>query len=551
MNDQTQQRSPDSVPVLSDRPRSTPRVQGLEGDVIVIGAGVTGLTAALSLKRASRRVIVLDARSLREGESCRTTAHLSEVPDTRLSVLLRRFGLDDTRLVIEGHRHAIAHIQRWQQEIGADCGFQRLPGFLYAEARDKAQRQALEAEAAAADALGYGDIRTREIPARFSIAGALRFEQQAQFRPGAYVAALESQIYGNGSLVTRGVRVHAIDDRADGRCRVSTNGGELFAERVILATDVPIGDIAAVRSKLAAYRSYAIAAPVPRPLGALLWDLAVPYRHARTARIGNRHYLIAGGGDHRVGEEIDTRQVLTELDEYARSHFGPLVVTHHWSGQIIETADGLPYVGAETADSRILFATGLSGNGITNGTLAGLVLADLVRGHANPWARLLAPDRARSLASMGRDVGRNLAAARRHLTRRIKELARDIERLPRSSGMLTRRQGERLAVYRSATGALRALGAACPSGRGHVRWNGAEKSWDCPTCGSRFDLAGTVLNGPAVRGLEPRTLEDPSTGTRAVAGPPAFAPRPVLPAPSVTAPSVVPAPSAVQPQPAP
>jgi glycine/D-amino acid oxidase-like deaminating enzyme len=538
--------------VLSDRPRSTPRVQGLEGDVIVIGAGITGLTAALSLKRASRRVIVLDARSLREGESCRTTAHLSEVPDTRLSVLLRRFGVDDTRLVIEGQRHAIAYIQRLQQEIGAECGFQRLPGFLYAEAGDKAQRQVLEAETAAADALGYGDLRSREIPARFPIAGALRFEQQAQFRPGAYVAALEAQIYGRGSLVARGVRVHAIDDRADGRCRVSTNAGELYAERVILATDVPIGDIAAVRSKLAAYRSYAIAAPVPRPLGALLWDLAVPYRHARTARIGNRNYLIAGGGDHRVGEEIDTRQVLAELDEYARSHFGPLVVTHHWSGQIIETVDGLPYVGAEAADSRILFATGLSGNGITNGTLAGLVLADLVRGHANPWARLLAPDRARSLASMGRDVGRNLAAARRRLTRRIRELVHDIERLPRSNGMLARRQGERLAVYRSATGALRALGAACPSGRGHVRWNGAEKSWDCPTCGSRFDLAGAVLNGPAVRGLEPRTLDDPSTGTAVTAaGPPAFAPPPVLPAPSVGAASVVPAPSAAQSQSAP
>jgi glycine/D-amino acid oxidase-like deaminating enzyme len=506
-----QPRPAEATPVASDvvssRVRGTPRVQGLVGDVIVIGAGVTGLTAALALKRASRRVIVLDARGLKESESCRTTAHLSEVPDTRLSVMLRRFGLDDTRLFIESQRHAIAHIEGLLREIGVDCGFQRLPGFLYAEAGDRAQRQVLEAEAEAAEALGYGDIRTSEIPAPFAVAGALRFDHQAQFRPGSYIAALEAQIYGHGSLVTRGVRVHEIEDQSDRLCRVSTNGGDVFAERVIVATDVPIGERSPIRSKLTAYRSYALAAPVAKPLGALLWDLAEPYRHARTARIGNREYLIAGGGDHRVGDDIDTRQVLAELDEFARSHFGPLEVTHHWSGQIIETTDGLPYVGVEGGDSRVLFATGLSGNGITNGTVAGLLLADIVRGHPNPWARLLAPDRARSLAAVGRNVGRNLAAAKRRITGRFKDLVTDIEQLPPTAGMLIRRQGERLAVYRSATGALRALGAACPNGRGHVRWNGAEKSWDCPSCGSRFDLAGAVLNGPAVRGLSPRPLE--------------------------------------------
>lgn len=519
---------------VTDSARHIPRVNGLEGDVIVVGAGVTGLTAALALKRASRRVIVLDARGLKESESCRTTAHLTEVPDARLSVLLKRFGLDDTRLFIEGQRLAITHIEEWAREIAKDCGFERLPGFLYAQAGDRAQRQALDAETAAAEALGYGDIRATQTPAPFAVAGALRFDNQAQFRPGSYVAALESQIYGHGSVVVRGVRVLAIEtDRASSRCRVSTSGGDVFADRVVVATDVPIGERSAIRAKLTAYRSYASAARVRRPLGALLWDLATPYHHARTAQIGNREFLIAGGGDHRVGEHIDTRQVLAELDEFARSHFGPLAVTHHWSGQIIETADGLPYVGPESPDDdRVLFATGLSGNGITSGTLAGLLLADLVRGHANPWARLLSPERARTLAAVGHNVGRNLAAAKRRLTGgRIKELFTDVEHLPPSTGMLLRRQGERLAIYRGATGALRALGAACPSGRGHVRWNGAEKSWDCPSCGSRFDLAGAVLNGPAVRGLLPRPFSDSKPSS-----PPA--PAPASPPPS-SAPSPV------------
>ena len=519
-------------PSAADENARIPRVNGLEGDVIVIGAGVTGLTAALALKRAARRVIVLDARALKESESCRTTAHLSEVPDTRLSVLVKRFGVDDTRLLIEGQRLAIGHIEQLATEIGAGCGFERLPGYLYAEGGDKAQRQALDAEAAAAEALGYGDIRATETPAPFDVAGALRFDNQAQFRPGSYMAGLESRIYGNGSVVVRGVRVTAIEtERASARCRVSTTGGDVFAERVVVATDVPIGERSSIRAKLTAYRSYAVAARARRPLGALLWDLASPYRHARSARIGNREFLIAGGGDHRVGEDIDTRQVLAELDEFVRSHFGPVVITHHWSGQIIETSDGLPYVGSETPDdARVLFATGMSGNGITSGTLAGLLLADLVRGHANPWAQLLAPDRARSLASVGRNVGRNLAAAKRRLTGRIKELVTDVDQLPPAAGMLLRRQGERLAIYRSAAGALSALAAACPTGRGHVRWNGAEKSWDCPSCGSRFDLAGAVLNGPAVQGLmarpflEARVVPPPAPARIA---PPTPAPSPV------------------------
>jgi glycine/D-amino acid oxidase-like deaminating enzyme/nitrite reductase/ring-hydroxylating ferredoxin subunit len=493
-----------------DVPQDTPRVQGLEADVVVIGAGITGLTAALALKRAARRVVVLDARAFKESESCRTTAHLTEVLDTRLATLLRRFGPDDTRLILEGQRHAIEQIETWVRELGPDCGFERLPGFLYAAAGDRLQQQALEAEAAAAAELGYGDISTQKIPVPFSIAGALRFDNQAQFRPGPYLAALETQIGGHGSVVTRGLRVHGIEDDGGPRpCRVSTSGGDVFADRVIVATHVPIGERPSIHAKLSAYRSYVIAAPIARPLGALLWDLADPYHHARTVRIGARHYLITGGGDHRVGEKIDTRQVLRELADFASSQFGPLAISHRWSGQIIETSDGLPYAGADAEGGRVLFATGLSGNGFTNGTLAGLVLADTVRGHDNRWARLLSPARALSLASMSRRVGRNLAAAKQRLAGRLKEHPISIQDLAPGAGTITRHRGEKVAVYREAGGGLLAVSAACPHRRGSVQWNRAEKSWDCPSCGSRFALSGEVLNGPAVRGLSARRLDEP------------------------------------------
>jgi glycine/D-amino acid oxidase-like deaminating enzyme/nitrite reductase/ring-hydroxylating ferredoxin subunit len=500
-------------------PLPVPNVNGLEADVVIIGAGITGLTAGLTLKRAGRRVVVLDAQRGKNNESCRTTAHLTEVMDTRFATLLRRFGFEDTQLIIEGQRHAISQIERWAREMAPNCGFQRLPGYLFAARGDKAQLQALEAEAAALTRLGYGEIATESIPAPFPVAGALRFDRQAQLRPSAYLAALESHIHGNGSLVVRGVRARSIEDDGSNKpCRIATSGGDVFAGRVIVATHVPIGDHLPVHANLTAYRSYAVAARFRAELSfaALLWDLGTPYHYFRTVRMGSGDFLIVGGGDHAVGDAIDTEQVLRDLVSHARKHFGPLDITHRWSGQIIESADGLPYVGQDADAGRVSFATGLSGNGFTSGTLAGLVLADAIRGRENRWARLLAPARTLPLATFGRKVRRNLTAVRR-LAVRLKEQARRVEDLAPRAGMVTGRYGDKLAVYRNDAGVLFALSAVCPHRGGHVEWNRAERSWDCPSCGSRFAVTGEVLNGPAENDLALRYLAESESAAATIA----------------------------------
>jgi len=485
-----------------------PSVQGLEADVIVIGAGVTGLTAGLALKLAGRRVVVLEAQRSRNNESSRTTAHLTEVMDTRFGALLRRFGFEDTQLIIEGQRHAINMIERWARDLAPDCGFRRVPGYLFAARDDRAQQAALEAELGAVTRLGYSDILTEKVPAPFPVAGALRFERQAQLRPAAYLRALESQIHGNGSLVVRGIRVRAVeDDGSDKPVRVATNGGDVFAPHVIVATHVPIDDEAAIHANLTAHRSYAVAARFRCDLGALLWDLGAPYHYFRTVCMARGEYLIAGGGDHSVGATIDTEKVLKDLAEHMRERFGPVEITHRWSGQIIETLDGLPYVGEDTATKRVSLATGFGGNGFTGGTLAGLVLSDAIRGRENRWARLLAPTRSLPLATLGRKVRRNLTAMKR-LAGLLKDQSRAVEDLPPRTGMVTSRYGDRLAVYRNEAGVLYTLSAVCPHRGGHVAWNHAERSWDCPSCGSRFGVTGEVLNGPAQQDLSLRYLAE-------------------------------------------
>ena len=316
----------------------------------------------------------------------------------------------------------------------------------------------------------------------------------------------------------------------------------IFRAHEIHLSAVPLGnDHLAVQAKLTAYRSYVIAA-VPLaptaypatsgslpPARALLWDLADPYHHARTARIGAREFLVVGGGDHPVGQSIDTEQVMRDLVAFAREQFGPLEVTHRWSGQILETADGLPYVGQTTRGNRIHFVTGLSGNGFTNGTLAGQVLADAIQGRDNAWGRLLSPDRSLPLATLGRRVGRNLVSAKHRLGGKLRADARRLDQLPPRAAMVTRRNREKVAVYRDAEGTLFALSADCPHRGGQVRWNGAEKSWDCPSCGSRFSVSGQVLNGPATVGLSVRSLDEPG------AAPPTGATATPLPAPRAPA----------------
>jgi glycine/D-amino acid oxidase-like deaminating enzyme/nitrite reductase/ring-hydroxylating ferredoxin subunit len=480
-------------------------------DVAVVGGGITGITAALLLARAGRRVAVIEARRIGKGETGKTTAHLTEALDVPYHTLMSRFGLDGARLAAAGQRAAIERIATFAEECGIPCDFRRVSGFAFAET--KADRAVLEREAGAAQRLGVAAVLVDHAPLPFSIAGALRFENQATIHPRLYLQGLERAFVAMRGQIFEDTQVVAIDEGDP--CRVISDRGVVAARDVIVAAHVPIVNRFLLHAKLAAYRTYVVGVELGGDAGVgdgLYWDMGDPYHYIRPHTIGGRRYLLVGGEDHKVGEADDTTAPFERLESYVRVRFARDVAPtdYRWSGQIVESADGLPYVGRNSLSQNVYVATGYAGNGITQGTLAATVLADQISGVANPFGELLDATRIKPFASAGAVLSENLDYPKHLLADRLvagmDSGVAAIAAIPPGEGRVVSLGGEKLAVYRNANGQVGALSPVCTHLGCLVHWNTTEKSWDCPCHGSRFDPHGRVLNGPAVAALQAKPI---------------------------------------------
>ncbi len=472
-------------------------------DVAIVGGGITGITAALLLQREGRRVAVVEARRIGKGETDKSTAHLTEALDVRYHTLISRFGFEGARLIAAGQREAIDRIALFADELSTPCDFRRLPGFLFAET--SADVDELAAEEAAVRKLGLQAATTAEVPLPFPIARALRFDNQATMQPRGYLQGLAEMFAHAGGRIFEETQVVDVDEGEP--CRVITERGVVMAREVIVAAHVPVSNRVLLHTKLAAYRTYALGVALTDgaelPAG-LFWDLAEPYHYIRGHSIGGRSYLIVGGEDHKVGDDVNTAVPFGNLERFVRDRFRREVAPtdYRWSGQIVMSVDGLPYVGRNAMSSRVFVATGYAGNGITQGTLAAMVLTDEIAGRPSRYGALLDATRIKPLASARTFIAENADFP--------KHLIGDRMPLPGASALATILPGEgnvlslggkRLAVYRNGNGELSALSPVCTHLGCLVHWNTAEKSWDCPCHGSRFDPQGRVLNGPAVAAL--------------------------------------------------
>ena len=468
----------------------------------VIGGGITGLTAALRLAEEGRRIAVLEMHQVGGGETGHTTAHLTEVVDNGYATIAADFGRDGAALVARSSREAIDFIERTVDALAISCRFERVPGYLYAERADHVER--VRDEIDHARRAGVDAVFTRDVPLPFRTLGAMRVERQAQFHPRAYLAGLARRIAAAGGLIFEETRVEAVHDGEP--CRVETLHARVTAQAVIAATNVPINRVALI-TKLPAYRSYAIAARVrgDAPRG-LFWDTEDPYHYTRSHATDAGTVVIIGGEDHKTGSERDTRARYAALADYAAARFAVERIEHQWSGQIIEPVDGLPYIGLNTASSRVYVATGFAGNGLTYGTAAGLMLADLILGRDTPYASLYDARRVKPLAAARDYVAENVAYPAHLLKDRVAALdveAEDLEAVPAGTGRIVRIDGRKRAVYRDGSGTVHAYSPVCPHMGCDVAWNAAEATWDCPCHGSRFTATGQVLNGPATHPLSP------------------------------------------------
>ena len=487
----------------SPQPRQAPLAADLEVDVAIVGAGVTGLTAALLLSRAGRRVAVLEASQPAAGVTGGTTAHLTEALDTRWYKLRKDFGDEGATLAARSQREAIERIAGFVSEEKIECGFGRVPGWLFAE--DDRGAEEVDKEAAATRALG---LRTAPgaPPLPFAVKRALRFEDQGRIHPLQYLAAITQAARVRGALIFGETRALEIEDGEP--CRVRTAAGTVTCKDVFVATHSPVNDKLVLQTKLAQYRSYVVAARMSGPaLDGLYWDTLDPYHYLRSYQDGSGWLLIAGGEDHKVGQKEDTASCHSALKEWLLPRFPSLApgeaFEHEWSAQVVETVDGLPYVGRNPGQGHVWVATGYSGNGLTHGTMSALLVTDLIEGRPSPYAALYEPSRIKPVASLKEFVKENVDFPLHFVGDRLKDLAhRGVDDVPPGEGRVVQRGTQTLAVYRDPQGALSVLSASCTHMGCHVAWNSSEKSWDCPCHGGRFDPHGKVLDGPANTPLE-------------------------------------------------
>ena len=470
-------------------------------DVAIVGGGISGLTAAVILARAGKRVVLLERDGIGSGETGNTTSHLTEALDARYHTLIRDFGEECAQLAARSSREAIDWIESFIRETGIDCGFERVPGYLYTERESDVEQLADELDAArrAGCAVEWVD----RVPLPFPAYGGIRWDHQAQVHATAYLDGLLEE------AVTQGLQVHedtvVLGVEEGEPCRVETERGTVRAPYVFVAANVPVNNRVLLHTKIAAYRSYAIAAEVDAGyVSGLFWDTDAPYHYTRSHTVNGRTYLIVGGEDHRTGAKTDTDACYERLFAYARRRFNMSESRFRWSGQIIEPVDGLPFIGRNAVSQRVYVATGYGGNGMTFGTLAGMLVGDLVLDRPNPYERLYGATRIKPLAAAYNYVAENLAFPAHLITDRLTSLdaeAQTIQALqPEEGGIFDADEGK-MAVCRDRHGVVHAVSAVCTHLGCDVAWNKAEQTWDCPCHGSRFSPDGKVINGPAVSDL--------------------------------------------------
>lgn len=470
-------------------------------DVVVLGAGITGLTTALLLKRQGARVAVVEAGSVGAGATGANTAKVSALQSTLYSTVRSHRGTQAAEAYAAASTAAVEKVAELADAESISCDLHRRPAYTYAT--DDEELRAVEREADAAQAAHLPAVLVDRTDLAFPVTGALRLDDQLEFHPVRYALGLATAVHGDGCEVFEHTRAMGLEEGTP--CRVRTTGGTVTADRVVVATHYPVFDRGLYFARLESERSYSIAARVG---GSLPQGLSINAGSPKRSLRSYGDLLIVCGESHPTGARGVGEQRYERLAEFARTHWDVTEITHRWSAQDPTSYDHFPMVGFHTpVSSLVLVASGFMKWGLSGGTMAGMVLADLIGGRNNPWSEALSPNRLSALSAPGL-VRINLGSAADLVGDRLVPGQGRIDELPRGQACTVRAGPEDHAgVYRDDDGRLHAVSLRCTHLGCLLRFNGAERSWDCPCHGSRFDIDGTVLDGPAVRPLEPKTVE--------------------------------------------
>lgn len=497
---------------IGEPPPEQPLGNDLQTEVCVVGAGIAGLTTAYLLAREGRRVVVLEDKEISAGQTGRSTAQLSTACDDRYTEMEKLHGIGGAQVIAESFRTAIDKLEEIARVENIDCDFRRVDGYLFLPS-DSGGQEHLDEELAASHRAGLKDVeRVARAPLpSYDTGAALRFPRQGEFDPVRYLAGLARAIERDGGKIYTNTRVKDVTSEG-GSVRVETEGGAVVtAEHVVVATNSPVNDQFAMHTKQAPYRTYVVGMRVPRgsvPAGQY-WDDLDPYHYVRLQPMpsgANAEYdvILTGGEDHKTGQADDAEERYARLEAWTRERFPQVEGTEYrWSGQVLEPVDGVAFIGRNPLDeSNVYIATGDSGQGTSHGTIAGMILTDLIQGRPNPWASLYDPRR----KTLGAESLKEFIVEQANVAAQYADYITggeisSVDELAAGEGGIMRRGLWKVAVYKDESGAVTERSAVCTHLGCIVRWNSGEKSWDCPCHGSRFDPRGRVIEGPAVSDL--------------------------------------------------
>jgi glycine/D-amino acid oxidase-like deaminating enzyme/nitrite reductase/ring-hydroxylating ferredoxin subunit len=474
-------------------------------DVCIVGGGIAGLMTAYTLIKQGKKIILLEKDPVMCGQSIRTTAHLTWAIDTRFYELEGLFGEERAKQTADSHAAAIDYIEKIVHEERLECDFERVDGYLFSHSKESIDK--LDKEYTAIGKIGKEVRRLSQAPlSSFSTGPCLQFPRQAQFHIQKFLNGLMAFIRSSGGVICNHTPVDTI--KGGSPCEVTTSTGlKVTAKAVVVATCTPINDRVVMQTKQAAYRTYVIGASVAKgsiPKG-LYWDTADPYHYVRlqpNEQDPETEWLIVGGEDHKTGQDEHPDLKFRILEAWAKERFPLINISYRWSGQVFEPVDGLGYIGRNPLEKHVYIATGHSGNGMTYGAIASLLIPDLINGKANSWETLYDPAR-KTLKAAPEFLSELLNTAEQYLDWMTPGEQETVQNLPAGEGIILRKGIKKLAVYKDLSNQVHVNAAFCPHLGGCVRWNSIEKSWDCPCHGSRFSGEGDVITGPANAALFP------------------------------------------------
>lgn len=468
-------------------------------DVVIVGGGITGISTALLLQTAGMNCLLLEAHNLCFGTTGGTTAHINTLLDVPYSTIEKNFNKEKSKQMAASVTEAVNLIHDNINNYSIDCDYKTAVAILFAQ--DDKQRDELEKISKATNDAGIENNFIEEISIPISFLKAIKVPGQAKFNPVRYVHSLAAQFQKAGGTIIQECRVLSADENEN--VIIETSKGKCRSKFLVYATHIPPG-VNLLHFRCMPYRSYAMAVTLKNDAypGDLIYDMYDPYHYYRTQEIDGQQYFIVGGYDHKTAHEDNQEYCFLKLESHIRKHFDIDKVEYKWSSQYYESPDGLPYIGQLPGHEKIYVATGYGGNGMPYSHVAALSLKRTICNEENPYQDLYDPNRLKPVAGFSNFVSHNADVVKQFASKFFSgEDLKELGELATNEGKIVKYKDEKLAIFKDENGAVHALSPICTHVGCEVKWNNAERSWDCPCHGTRYSYDGRVMTGPAVKNL--------------------------------------------------